>query len=451
MNKILKKLNIDNKLTKNHEQQKVFNKVWLETRHEEDYNFMADLIEFVKSPEGYKYLLVVVDLYTLEFDIEPLKNKTPNDTLEGLKKMFKRRYLNAPKASISTDGGTEFKGVFHKWFWDQNLYHKVGAPYRHKQQSVVESLNNQITKIIMLYINFKSQESGEEYTNWVSILDLVRYELNNARQIIFNQKKKKYKDYSLINQNITKRPKFYKGQVVHYRLDYPENFNMQKQATPNFRNGDFRFSQEVRKITKTLHMNSYPWYRYMLEGINNRSFSEYDLLPSDKNYSTFKVKRIIGDEKRGKQKYYLVWFEGELKKQASWQPEKALLEDGLKDHIDDYIKNRDEARDKQLTKAKDKRSDLLNKKIERDKQKELRDIEKKKLQENQRTLRLQERQKKKEEAEIEKLKQKEIMQIQKEAEKEQIEFLKQKEKEEMEQLKELKKTHNYNLRSRNKN
>ena len=37
-----------------------------------------------------------------------------------------------------------------------------------------------------------------------------------------------------------------------------------------------------------------------------------------------------------KQKYYLIWWSGYLKKDATWEPEKQLIEDGLKKEIDDY-------------------------------------------------------------------------------------------------------------------
>lgn len=339
MKALLEKLNLNDTLNKTYKTQKKFNKVWLEIPHKEDYNLMCDLVEFVKTPQNYKYLFTIVDLYTLDFDCEPLKSKTPDDVLDAMKKCFKRNYVEKPYASISTDGGNEFKGIFHKWVYDENIYHKVGLPYRHKQQSVIESLNNQITKIIMLYINKKSKENGKEFTNWVEIIPDVRKELNTYRNKIFENRVKKFKDYDIINQEIKNRPKFKIGDIVHFKLDYPENFNMEKQTTPQFRNGDYRYSQTVRKIVKVIFMNSYPFYRYMLEGLPNVSFSEYELLPSDKKESTFKVKSIIGKKQENKIKYYLVWWENLKRSESSWEPEQQLLEDGMDEYIKEFEKN----------------------------------------------------------------------------------------------------------------
>jgi len=47
-----------------------------------------------RSKNKNKYILVIVDIATNEFDIEPLKNKSAEDVLEGSKKILKRSYLN---------------------------------------------------------------------------------------------------------------------------------------------------------------------------------------------------------------------------------------------------------------------------------------------------------------------------------------------------------------------
>ena len=56
-------------------------------------------------------------------------------------KMFKRSHIKLPYVSIRTDGGAEFKGVFHKYLYDHNILPKISSPYRHKQMENVEVLN----------------------------------------------------------------------------------------------------------------------------------------------------------------------------------------------------------------------------------------------------------------------------------------------------------------------
>ena len=59
---------IDNK-------QKKYNKFISAIVPEPNFNYMSDLIELPTTTEHYKWLLVVVDLATNLFDIEPMKNK----------------------------------------------------------------------------------------------------------------------------------------------------------------------------------------------------------------------------------------------------------------------------------------------------------------------------------------------------------------------------------------
>ena len=79
--------------------------------------------------------------------------------LNALLKIFKRDYIERPKASISTDAGTEFKNVFNNYLYKNNIYHKIASTSRHTQQSSVESLNRILGKIIMIYLSKKSKET----------------------------------------------------------------------------------------------------------------------------------------------------------------------------------------------------------------------------------------------------------------------------------------------------
>ena len=115
MNKILKELNIDETYTKAPKIKREFSKVKDNIPLVGDYNFMADLLELPETKKGFHYLLVVVDLATDEFDIEQLKTKESKMILNAMVKMFKRKYLKKPYASIRTDGGSEFKDEFTKY------------------------------------------------------------------------------------------------------------------------------------------------------------------------------------------------------------------------------------------------------------------------------------------------------------------------------------------------
>ena len=77
-----------------------------------DYNFMADTLHMPTDKKGYSYLVVVVDLATHEFDMEPIKNLNSDEAPAAIKTMFKRKYIKKPYATLATDGDAEFKGSF---------------------------------------------------------------------------------------------------------------------------------------------------------------------------------------------------------------------------------------------------------------------------------------------------------------------------------------------------
>lgn len=216
MNNLLNKLKIDETFTRPKlPKQKKYNHIKNNIPLIEDYNFMADLVELPETKNKNKYLFVMVDLATNEFDIEPLKHKTPNDVLKGMLKMFKRPYIKKPYASVNTDNGNEFKGVFHKWLYDNAIFHKENVPNRHTQMGNVEALNGQLVRLFNGYMNKKEEELGEVYRNWDDIIKIVRKELNKIR-------KKKLKPYNINDYPIPnfEKPNKYKiGDIVHYKLD----------------------------------------------------------------------------------------------------------------------------------------------------------------------------------------------------------------------------------------
>ena len=146
MKSLLDKLNIDETFTTKLKKP-IFDNVKANTYPKEDYNFMSDLLFLPTTKKGFRYLLVMTDLYNNDFDIEPLKTKDPKEVLQAMKTMFKRKYIKKPYASIRTDAGTEFMGVFHKYLYDESILHRIAIPNRH-QQLANEKLKPTIGKVI---------------------------------------------------------------------------------------------------------------------------------------------------------------------------------------------------------------------------------------------------------------------------------------------------------------
>jgi hypothetical protein len=331
---LVNKLGINEDFTIKHKRQKKYNKFINNTALYEGYNVMCDLLILPETSENYRYLLTVLDLGTNKCDFEPLKNKEANSALTAIKKIFNRKIVNEPDFSISTDNGSEFKGVFSNYFKQKGIYQKFSMPYRHSQQSPVESLNGQISRILLGYLNNVETETQKKYYDWTDILDKVRTELNKHRER--KNLEQLRLDQPSFDLDKAGEPNYKVGEFVHYLLNKPMDALNNPINSDSFRKGDFRYSPTVHKITKILYMNDEPYYRFVLSELPNVSFSSYQLIKSDKKEETYLVKKLLDKRKQNKKVYYLVWWKGYLKKDATWTEEKTLLEDGFKEEIDNY-------------------------------------------------------------------------------------------------------------------
>ena len=350
LDKLKTKLNIDDTFTKAIRKEKKQTKINDYVTLLEDYNFMADILHLPTTKKGFKYCLVIVDMATHEFDIEPLKTKEAKEVLSAMKKIFTRNYVKIPKASLRTDNGTEFQGAVNKYLKANKIHHSVSMPYRHQQLSMVESLNRTLGILFNGYMNRKEIETRKEHKEWTDVVDTVRIELNKIRYT----KPPYTKDtifYHVDNpMNLKRDPKYKVGDLMYYKLSYPENALGHKQPTSQFRVGDYRWSSVAKKIENIYYYSGAIPYRYGLEGMKNVSFTEAELMPSKETEQKWIVKKIIGKKTEKKKIYYLVWFKGYLKKDATWEPKAELSKDGLQEYINEFEDSQKEKKKKKKKK-----------------------------------------------------------------------------------------------------
>ena len=335
-NNLLDKLGANTTYTKPLEKVKKITKVKDNIPLHENYNYMADLLFLPETKEGYKYCLVVVDLATNAFDIETIKNKEPISILTAFKAMFKRQYIKLPYSSVQTDGGNEFKSVFHKYLFDNDILHKTSLPYRHTQMANVESLNKQLGLLFNGYMNGIEEETGKVCKDWTPAVTIIRDDLNKLRL-------KKVKKDAIFNHvypalDLSKPQKYDIGDIVYHALDHPVSALGIKQSTSTFRTGDYRWSRVPRKVKFVVYYTGgkVP-YRYILQDCPNVSYTQEQLMPAKETVEKYTVKKIL-DRKKEKNKFmYLVWWNGFLKKNATWEPKTELIKD-VPELIDEYDK-----------------------------------------------------------------------------------------------------------------
>lgn len=325
-NEILEDFGVSEKFTKLVTKPK-FDKVRDNIAPLEDVNLQCDLLMLPETDDGDKYLFTIVDLWSTEIDCRPLKTKSAENVLKALKSVLKGDHINALKR-LRSDGGSEFKGDFHGYLYDNGIIHSVALPYRHKQTGTIENVNRLISRFLVSYM------SNNKTSNWTDIdLPKLMTELNKVRK---QEDEDPYTyEYAV---PLLKVPIYKVGDVVIRKLDHPIDEDNNLTNTANFRTGDLRYDKfQPRKIVSVFN---YPNnVRYMLEGIKQASYTEDELLPAEEDASFFNVRKIWNKRRIGKETHYRVWYKGELKKQSQWIPKKQLIEDGFQDEIDEYENN----------------------------------------------------------------------------------------------------------------
>ena len=313
MEKILKELNIDETHSKPVKIKKHFSRVKDNIPLIADYNFMADLLHLPETKKGYIYLLVVVDLATDEFDIEPLTNNKSLTIVTAMKNIFKRRYLKKPYASIRTDGGAEFKDAFDKFCYENSILHKVGIAGRHQQMSNVERLNRELGRLLNGYMNAIEEQTGKTYKEWVEAVPKIRVMLNSFRKKPEGNPRKDI--YPLVN--ILIEPKFKVDDIVYRMSEKPLDALGKKQPTEKFRMGDYRWDMIPRKIVRVLRYGGDVPIRYLLENLPNVAYAEYELKEAKEKEALYQVEYIKAKRTMKGVKEILVKYKGY--KKLSWE------------------------------------------------------------------------------------------------------------------------------------
>ena len=147
-----------------------------------DYNYQADVLHLPTDSFGFCKLLVVVDLANNKMEMEKMKDsESSEETLRAFNRMLKRGIMKIPKASLTTDGGSGFKGVFHKFLYDNGVDHKVARVGRHHQLANVDNACRQLGEIFHGIMNAREEKTGKKSTRWVYMIDTVREKLNDFR------------------------------------------------------------------------------------------------------------------------------------------------------------------------------------------------------------------------------------------------------------------------------
>ena len=238
------------------------------TNNISDPNYLqqADILYLPTSQFGYKYALVVVDVATSKMDAIPLKNKTPQDIITALKKVYITHNILEFPYVLQFDNGSEFKVDLKKYLNEHGVSIRYTKTNRHRQNSVVEARNKVLGTLILKFQAMKELETKKKSTEWHKYIDefvaFINTKSINPNPInmsidILGNTKKKSDDIEILSLN----------QKVRKILDYPVNAHNNKRTDSKFKVGDIRWSKDIYLI-KHIILNPNMPPMYMVNKLN---------------------------------------------------------------------------------------------------------------------------------------------------------------------------------------
>jgi hypothetical protein len=225
----------------------------------------ADLL-FLPDDDGYKYILVVVDVATRKCDCQELKSKDSKIVRDALIKIYKRGIIKIP-SRLDVDGGGEFKKDFETYFKTKTII-STKKPYRHRQQSIVESRNHIIGNILNTGMLGDELNTDKTSKSWVHLLHPLVKLLNENYS--FKAIVPKADEPERVNEKT--KEIIPEGTKVRVKLDAPQDYVDGKRLNGNFRAGDLRYDPKIKVITQ-FYLNPGQPPMYQLDGDGKVAYS----------------------------------------------------------------------------------------------------------------------------------------------------------------------------------
>lgn len=199
-----------------------------------DDQWQIDLINIMplsKYNHRFVYLLSVIDCFSRYAYIEPLRNKTAEETLKAFKIILQR--ANRPPKIIQKDDGTEFKAVFGEFLRDNNIH--FFSTSQDMKCAIVERFNRTIQDRIYRFVTAK---------------DRLRYE--DLQQIVYSYNHSKHSTLGISPAEVTPE-----NEQTIWEKQY-KKYLFTKKVSLSFRIGD---KVLISKLKKTFTRGYQPQYK----------------------------------------------------------------------------------------------------------------------------------------------------------------------------------------------
>lgn len=295
---------------------------------------LADMQKLKTANDGYTFILIVIDVFSRYIWVEPLKRKTEEDVMAGLKMIFRR--AEKPRR-MRTDRGKEFTGRKMLSYWKRNNIEFWTAHNDEMKASYAESAVRSVKRSLWSYM-----KKNNTY-RYIDVLQDVVHSYNNTRH-----RKTGMKPVDITRGDTESAVWWhtYKPDKGYHRSRLEEKINYK------FHTGDHvRISHKVQtferaydeKWTREIFLVKQPFTRfgirkYRLTDLTGEpvmgTFYEGELqkVKYDEK-SSFDVEKVLRTRGTGGRKESLVKWKGWPDKFNSWVPDKLLIQHNIQEPV----------------------------------------------------------------------------------------------------------------------
>ena len=300
---------------------------------------LADVSNISSQNEGYKFLLVLIDIFSRFLFIVPLKNKQHQNITDGLKYIF----LKGRKPhTLRTDKGSEFKNRWVKSFLKKEGVHTIYTQNETKAnyaERVIRTMKNlmyryfiknrtyryvDVLQDLVTSYNQRPHRSLGEYAP----ATVNKKNADEMRLISYlsTTKKKPTASTSKLeksNESMTKKKRY--KRIFKYKIGDDVRISQLKHSFQ--RDYQQKWTEEYFKISKRYQRDGIPVYKIkdLADDPIEGTFYESELQKVMKSGDIlYRVEKVLRKRKRGKTKEVFVKWEGWPSKFNSWIPESSL-------------------------------------------------------------------------------------------------------------------------------
>ncbi len=187
--------------------------------------WLADLLDmsnFASTNNGYKWILLIIDVFTRRAFARPMKTKTADNVENAFEELFLAR---GQPLKLITDSGSEFTNAKLKELLDsEKIYHETVEPGYHPALGIIDRLSRTIKEKI------HKRFTAKNTTDWLTTLGNIMVAYNNTphsalgmiapRDALDPLNKEKIRDLN-IEKNQRPKHNFSVGQLVRRRVKKP--------------------------------------------------------------------------------------------------------------------------------------------------------------------------------------------------------------------------------------